>query len=423
MSEGAGNEILREAIAADKAGDRPTARLLLALATEADPRNDLAWMWRASVCENPTESIPFLENALGINPSNEMANEALRAAVLNAGVAAAQAGNKETARGFLSRVCELAPDNEVAWMWRAGVTDAPAEALSYLEKVLEINPANEKAKTAAEFYRAKLKAVPEWYCPICQTKSTKKFVTCPECRCVLSLADSTDAVNNFKSDEAKILQGISRLQAKLGEKAEFTTHYYLGMALLNLQRFPEAIRHFHEAGKLNPDNAFFGQHLKALEKRLDGRSKKAKTETPVPSSRNTPIETMVKPASAEPPKKCVLVADGSSTMLRLINFTLTRAGYRIIEATDGNDVAEILNGTDIPDAAILDVDLPGADGYSTCKLIRSKAETEDIPIVLLSEKDEIFDKKRGKMAGMTVSLSKPFQPDALVRLILEFCPT
>lgn len=423
MSDSAGNDILREAIAAEKGGDRSTARLLLALATEAAPKNEIAWIWRASLSENPVESIKFLETALNINPTSEAANEALRNSLLNAGITAAQAGDRETARVYLIRATEASPKNEIAWMWRAGVTDNPAEALTFLEKALEINPANEKAKNAAEYYRNKIKAAQAWYCPICQTKSQTKFVNCPECRCVLSLADFADAISNFKSDEPKINEGLARLQRKLTEKAEFATHYYIGMALLNLQRFPESIEHFNAAQILNPDNLHFAQNLAALQKRLQKKSKKAKVDTPVPGAQLTPLETILPISSALPPKKRVVVADGSPTMVRLIHLALAKAGYDVIDAADGYDVVESLAASPPPDAAIVDVDLPGFDGYETCRKIRQKPETASIPVVLLTEQDEIFDKKRGKMAGMTVSLSKPFQPDALIRLIREFCPT
>lgn len=419
MSEGGGNDVLREAIAAAKAGDRSGARLLLALVTQDDPRNELAWIWRASLSDDPIETISHLEKALAVNNTSTAALEAMKVARLNAGVAAAQAGKREAAREWLRQACEDNPASEVAWMWRAGVTDDPTEALAHLDKVLEINPANERAKTAADYYRARLQASRQWYCPICQAKSATRFIVCPDCRCVLSLANSDEAINNFKSDEKKALAGIARLEASLLEKPEFATHYYIGMALLNLQRFPDSLEHFRAARELNPDNEFFAQHLAVVEKRTQHKTKKSKAEAGKPAVE--PPAPVIE-ATPEPPRKCVIVADASPTMCRLLRHALTRAGYRVLEATDGGDVRELLRSGDHPDAAVLDVDLPGEDGYALCKQIRQNPETAGIPVILLSEKDGIFDKSRGKKAGMTVRMSKPFPPDELARVVRQRCP-
>ncbi|WP_162136257.1 response regulator [Zavarzinella formosa] len=427
MSKSRAIEVLREAIAAAKGGDRPRARLLLIQATETDPRNDLAWMWRASLCEDPAESLRHLETVLALNPANNLAMQAMKSARLNAGVAAAQAGDRETARRLLRQSCEADPGNDIAWMWLAGVTESPAEALSHVEKALRINPNSEQAKTGAEYYREKLKAAPPlWYCPICLAKSETRFIVCPNCHSVLSLANAGEAITNFKSDEKKLREGMDRLENNLRTKPDFTTYYYLGMAMLNLQRMAEGINYFREAKKLNPDNEAFAQHLAVLEQRSATPKEPRRTD---PGTLNglapTPIPAVAVPPAPEPeakPRKCVLVVDDSPTIRKLIALTLNRHGYRAIEAGDGSEAVDRIQAGGNPDMVVLDATLPDMDGHALCKLIRKNKELSKIPIVMLSGKDGFFDKIRGKMGGATICLTKPFQPEALVRIVQKYCP-
>lgn len=104
---------------------------------------------------------------------------------------------------------------------------------------------------------------------------------------------------------------------------------------------------------------------------------------------------------------CVLVVDDSPTVRMVVTRALARAGYKVVEAKDGFQAVEYLNGA-VPALALLDIVLPGVDGYTLCKVMRSRAETRLTPIVLLSARDGFFDRIRGKAAGADGYLVKPF---------------
>ncbi len=114
--------------------------------------------------------------------------------------------------------------------------------------------------------------------------------------------------------------------------------------------------------------------------------------------------------------KTILVVDDSPTIRKLVTNKLEKCGHRVLAASDGMDALAILN-SETPDLVLLDITMPRLDGYQVCKLIRGNHLTRDLPVVLISGKDGFFDKVRGRMAGSTAYITKPFGPDTLVRAV------
>jgi twitching motility two-component system response regulator PilG len=71
----------------------------------------------------------------------------------------------------------------------------------------------------------------------------------------------------------------------------------------------------------------------------------------------------------------------------------------------------------MPDLVLLDITMPKMDGYEVCRQIRSNPESKDIPVVMISGKDGFFDKVRGRMAGTTAYITKPFGPETLMKAL------
>jgi twitching motility two-component system response regulator PilG len=75
----------------------------------------------------------------------------------------------------------------------------------------------------------------------------------------------------------------------------------------------------------------------------------------------------------------------------------------------------------VPDLILLDITMPKLDGYEVCKRIRKDPRTARVPVVMLSGKDGFFDKVKGRMAGATEYLTKPFQAPAVLAVIARHC--
>ena len=117
-----------------------------------------------------------------------------------------------------------------------------------------------------------------------------------------------------------------------------------------------------------------------------------------------------------PRRGTILVVDDSPTICRLVAATLERRGYQVVTAADGLEALARMNDIS-PDLIFLDITMPRLDGYQLCKIIKGNEDTKQIPVVMLSGKDGFFDKVKGRMAGATDYVTKPFKPSALLQVI------
>ena len=112
----------------------------------------------------------------------------------------------------------------------------------------------------------------------------------------------------------------------------------------------------------------------------------------------------------------VLVIDDSKTIRRSAENLLTKEGYDVITATDGFDaLAKIADAK--PEIIFVDIMMPRLDGYQTCALIKNNSEFKTTPVVMLSSKDGLFDKAKGRIVGSDQYITKPFSRDELLGTI------
>ena len=112
----------------------------------------------------------------------------------------------------------------------------------------------------------------------------------------------------------------------------------------------------------------------------------------------------------------VLVIDDSKTIRRTAENLLTKEGFDVITATDGFDaLAKIADAR--PEIIFVDIMMPRLDGYQTCALIKNNSELKTTPVVMLSSKDGLFDKAKGRIVGSDEYITKPFSRDELLGTI------
>ena len=115
-------------------------------------------------------------------------------------------------------------------------------------------------------------------------------------------------------------------------------------------------------------------------------------------------------------KPVVLAVDDSPTIRKLVSMTLSREGFEVITAADGLEALQILS-EQIPDIILSDVNMPRLDGYKLCRFVKKHDRTKHIPVVMLSGKDGVFDKLRGKMFGCGDYITKPFESADLIEKV------
>ncbi len=124
-------------------------------------------------------------------------------------------------------------------------------------------------------------------------------------------------------------------------------------------------------------------------------------------------------ATAEHDGVKVLIIDDSNTIRRSAELFLRQAGYEVILAEDGFDALSKISDHQ-PSIIFVDVMMPRLDGYQTCALIKQNPVYRSTPVIMLSSKDGLFDRARGRLAGSDRYLTKPFNKDGLISAVMDY---
>jgi CheY-like chemotaxis protein len=296
----------------------------------------------------------------------------------------AEAQNAEVVdeQGFENGVDHEAADLTV------NAAEKETEPISMPEEVLELHDSvPEKAK--AEMVT----------CPFCSAENELHGFICHSCRAMMTMTDVDLMLAHADSDLVLVQQKVDQLAAKHAEnKIDAEELKVLGIGLINLKNLPKSFEYLQEASLLEPNDVVLGSHVNSLAIRL------------------SEIEGQKNLEDSMPKNKTILVVDDSATVRKLVSGKLEKCGLEVICAVDGMDALEKINES-IPDLILLDITMPRMDGYQVCKMIRGNEATKDVPVVMISGKDGFFDKVRGRMAGTTGYITKPFGPETLMKTV------
>lgn len=330
------------------------------------------------------------------------------AELLRAGIAAAKRGDKARARFLLRQAASLSDASALAWLWLASVAASREEAIGHLEKALAIDPGHERAREWLAKLQASRPSKPRrpWRCPLCLAEGVVEMGQCPTCRSVLTLDDVDLLLHNEKADRDLLRRAIARLEALSGEEVGHEVHLRLGLAYLNLRRVYEGITRLRVASQLHPADKKLRSAIDELARRLDQSA--------------ALVEHTERAAAGGAARRTILVVDDSPTVLKLVGMALERQGHAVLIAANPLQALARLDEA-VPDLILLDITMPHMDGFQLCKLIKANPQTAGVPVVMLSGKDGLFDKVRGRLAGAVDHVAKPFDPAVLVQAVERHC--
>jgi twitching motility two-component system response regulator PilG len=118
----------------------------------------------------------------------------------------------------------------------------------------------------------------------------------------------------------------------------------------------------------------------------------------------------------------ILVVDDSNTIRKSAEIFLKQGGHQVMLAEDGFDALSKINDFE-PNLVFCDILMPRLDGYQTCAIIKRNERFAQTPIIMLSSKDGVFDKARGRMVGSQDYLTKPFSKDQLLQTVNQYTST
>jgi twitching motility two-component system response regulator PilG len=428
------SKMLEDGINSALAGNKLRARQLLMQVVTAEPNNEVSWMWLAGVAETVEQTVHSLQTVLKLNPANDRAKQGLRQTRMKAAQDCLKRQDARAAWQWLSDAARDEPNNEEIWlsMASAGAAISSEAAVKCLQRVLEINPNNDRAKSGLAWYQslgAGSSAIPQgtqlpmptdtmpikssntakikvertstatWACPVCDLTDNQEQPICSGCGSMTTLRPPAAFARHRPSRPDVVSRAIEQLASVPEGVASFETYLRLGIALMNQHRFSDAMAELQSALKLAPDHAELPRYIYGLRIYADADSAR---------------EREVRNRSAG---QMIMVVDDSATVRKVVVMTLEKAGYRTIQAGDGAEALILLREHGIPALFLVDIMMPGMDGYALCKSLRQNPETSRTPIIMLSGKDGFFNKVRGRMAGASHYITKPFEPSQLLNAI------
>jgi two-component system, OmpR family, response regulator MprA len=114
----------------------------------------------------------------------------------------------------------------------------------------------------------------------------------------------------------------------------------------------------------------------------------------------------------------LLLVDDDAPIRRMLERTLTAEGYEVVAAADGGAALAAVE-RNLPDAIVLDVSMPGIDGYEACRRLREDHHLDDLPVVMLTAHTQDEDLDRGYALGIVAYVTKPFDPQVLVATVRD----
>ena len=236
-------------------------------------------------------------------------------------------------------------------------------------------------------------------CPFCTAGNDAQAFQCGSCHAMLTLSDMDSLLANSKADSEIIRQAVSQMESEYHSRSlnesELTM---LGIGHLNLRNYQTGRQYLQEAARLDPNNVILTGQVNAIAIRIEEMDRNSDSALSMPQGRT------------------ILVVDDSATVRKLISAKLEKSGHKVICAEDGVEALARIAET-VPDLVLLDITMPRMDGYEVCKNIRSNPASQGIPVVMISGKDGFFDIARGRRAGTTGYVTKPFGPETLMKAL------
>ncbi|MCW5211831.1 response regulator [Desulfobulbus sp. TB] len=307
------------------------------------------------------------------------------------------------------------------WLWLSrSLTDLPKikKALGEAYKCSPKDPQILEDVEKARLFTGSGKII---RCPFCFAPLELHIIFCSYCRAnALSNSSTLAQIDPYKVERKIVLRAATRFERLLADEVNPRLLYYAGAAYLNLNDFEKALTYFDllmpivqvdkKLQKISEQVREIVEYI-ASSQRMDTDDNRAKNSWHEQKEKKE--KRLITNRSAY---KTVLVVEDSPTTRKVIKMTLTSGDFRVIEAADGVEALSRLN-EERPDLVLLDIMLPKIDGYRILSILKKNSDTKDIPVVMLTSKNRIIDKVKGRLSAASAYLTKPFKPAELIDMV------
>lgn len=306
-------------------------------------------------------------------------------------------------------------DSVLGWIWFAriqGNVDIIRKSLNMAAGIDATNKLLREEQRKFALALPKLRSGVARKCYFCWTPLDKNAASCTNCKGHLVI--SAESLQHIGEMDEEVANQAQERYLRILKKypRSLTAVYCLALIQMNRGRLKESLVYLDKATKMAPERALFANQLSLLLDHL-ARSSQDRGDDDVSEEVETVVEVE---EAAVANQKVILVVEDSATTRKVIAITLNRNGYRVVEAGDGLEALSKIS-EERPDLIMLDVILPKMDGYKILSIIKGNEEFKDIPVIMLTSKNGFINKMKGKMAGSSAYLTKPFDPDKMIREI------
>jgi twitching motility two-component system response regulator PilG len=248
-------------------------------------------------------------------------------------------------------------------------------------------------------------------CPFCWSPIARESDNCHYCKASLTISKALLEETLERVDSKLLIEAVTQYTDVVAHENNIKATFFLCLANCNLNKVEEALDLLNEATRINPENKFLADQLNLLITKVATRLNRY--ESIEAETNGTQKKHAIKNTNAV---KKILVVDDSPTTRKVVVLTLKQKGYTIVEAQDGLEALSKID-EERPDLILLDIILPKMDGYKILSIIKENKDFKDTPVIMLTSKDGIINKVKGKLAGSAAYLTKPFQPKELLETV------
>ena len=258
-------------------------------------------------------------------------------------------------------------------------------------------------------------------CPFCYAPMEQQDIFCSYCK-ANSLSDSSTLaqIDPYKVERKLVQRAAQRFERVLADEVNPRLLYYAGTAYLNLNDFEKALTYFDLLLPIVQIDNKYQKVAGQVREIVEYIASNQKLETEEIEAKDSWHEQKEKQGKRlitnRASSRTILVVEDSPTTRKVIKMTLTSGDFRVVEAADGVEALSRLN-EQRPDLVLLDIMLPKIDGYRILSILKKNSDTKDIPVVMLTSKNRIIDKVKGRLSAASAYLTKPFKPAELIDMV------
>lgn len=317
-----------------------------------------------------------------------------------------------SAEQLLCQVLMSHEQNFKGWFWLSRVLTNMTAIEFSLKKAAHINPKHPDLNEDIKKFTQARKIIKGDFvlrCPFCWMPTDEQDVECSHCKANFFITpDFFKLAGKAKTDI--IDKAIERYSNVLQEEPiagkNVYLRFYLAMAYLNRKYYQEALDQFDGIAKLACENNALLMQNRILKDYMNSLGLALATSDPLAQSTSTRQQK-------------ILIVEDSLVTRKVIARTLIANGYEVFEAKNAYEALLDFESKRL-DLVLLDIILPGKDGYEILAEIRQKPQFTKLPVIMLTSRDSLFDKLKGKVSDANEYLTKPFQPDQLLTIVRKY---